>query len=107
MPNPSLRDERDAKLQMVLSISRSQNALARILESIADVSSYSEETALSLAHHVECMTRYQQAMASMLMNIPLNRQYSGIPSAPWLNPENVPPLTPISSKQEVFDKDGA
>lgn len=87
MPIPSLRNERDAKLQVIISISRSQNALARILDSIADVSGYSEETALALAHHVDRMTRYQQAMASMLMNIKLNRLNTGTPSAPWLNPE--------------------
>lgn len=87
MSTTSLRDERDAKLQVILSISRSQNALARILESIADVSGYSEEAALALAHHADRMTRYQQAMASMLTNIALNRLNTGIPSAPWLNPD--------------------
>lgn len=87
MAIPTLRDERDAKLQVILSISRSQNALARILESIADVSGYSEETALTLANHMDGITRYQQAMASMLMNITLNRLNTGLPSTPWLNPD--------------------
>lgn len=87
MPVSSLQNERDAKIQVILSISRSQNALARILESIADVSGYSEETALTLANHMDRITRYQQAMASMLMNLTLNPLNTGIPSAPWLNPD--------------------
>lgn len=87
IPISSLRNERDAKLEVILSISRSQNALARILESIADVSSYSEETALTLANHMDRITRYQQAMASMLMNITLNPLNTGVPSAPWINPD--------------------
>ncbi|WP_223069500.1 hypothetical protein [Paenibacillus caui] len=98
--------EREAKLQLILSISRSQNALARILDSMADVSAYSEETARALAHHVNRMSGYQQAMASMLTNIVLHRQYTGIPSPPWLNTDTVSPLESFSSEQEVYERNG-
>lgn len=87
--------EHEAKLQLLLSISRSQNALARILDSLADVSAYSEETALLLAGNAERLVRYQQAMASLLSGIELNRQYTGIPSSPWLNTAEVSPLEQV------------
>ncbi|WP_138496613.1 hypothetical protein [Paenibacillus pinistramenti] len=77
--------EREAKLELILSISRSQNAIARILDSMADVSYYSEDTARSLAEQARQMARYQQAMASMLTGITLHPQYTGIPAAPWIN----------------------
>lgn len=83
--NSGLQNERDVKLEVIRSISRSQHALARILESIAEISSYSEDTALTLANQMDRITRYQQVMASMLLNVELPPLNSGIPSAPWLN----------------------
>ncbi|ANS75589.1 hypothetical protein AWM70_14095 [Paenibacillus yonginensis] len=77
--------EQEAKLQLIMSISRSQNAVARILDSLADISSYSEETAGLLAHEVHRMTRYQQAMASLLTGLQMHRQYTGVPAKPWIN----------------------
>jgi hypothetical protein len=91
--------EQEAKLQLMISLSRSQNALARILDSMADVSSYSEETALILAHNVQRMTRYQQAMASLLTGIELHRQYKGVPTPPWLNAGEVQPLEQVNKEE--------
>lgn len=83
----TLLSEREAKLQLLMSISKSQDALARILGSLADIAVCSEETALQLAKQAGQLTRYQQAMASMLACIELHRLYIGRPSAPWLNTE--------------------
>ncbi|GIP55069.1 MULTISPECIES: hypothetical protein [Paenibacillus] len=107
MLTPSLLSEREAKLQLIISISRSQNALARILDSMADVSACSEETARSFIQQADRMTRFQQAMASMLANIELHRQYTGIPTAPWLNADKVTPLESFTSKQEADERNGA
>lgn len=95
-PPPS---EHEVKLQLLLSISRSQNALARILDSMADISAYSEETALQLAQNAERLVRYQQAMASMVSGIELYRQYTGTPSPPWLNRAEVSPLEQVSEEE--------
>ncbi len=92
--------EHEAKLELLLSISRSQNAIARILDSMADVTAYSEETAQLLARHADRMVHYQQAMATMLTGITLYRQYVGIPSSPWINARTVTPLNAISKEDD-------
>lgn len=105
IPTPCL-SERDAKLQLIMSISRSQNALARILDSMADVSACSEETAHAFIQQADRITQFQQAMASMLANIELRRQYTGIPTAPWLNPDKGVALESFTRKQEADKRYG-
>lgn len=69
---------------MISSIARSQQALAGILENIADISAHSDVTARVLAENIRLLTDYQSVMAQMLTGIPLNRSKTGVPKPPWL-----------------------
>lgn len=72
------------KLEFIRSIARSQTAMARILESLADVSEHSGETAAHLAHNISAITKYQHTMAQTVCGVSLHRVYYGTPSSPWI-----------------------
>lgn len=76
--------EQAALYALISSIARSQEALASIFESIADVTAHSEVTAKSLAENVRLLTSYQSVMCEMLTGIPLHRTKKGSPASPWL-----------------------
>lgn len=76
--------EHEARVAMISSIARSQEALAGILENIAEVSAHSDLTARKLAENIRLLTGYQSVMTEMLTGIPLNRTKRGSPSSPWL-----------------------
>lgn len=85
MSGPQL-SERAVKLEMIRSIARSQAALAAILESLAEVTGYSELAARRLCENVRVLSEYQSAMCRMMSGISLRRQKEGVPSPPWLAP---------------------
>ncbi|GAB6929279.1 hypothetical protein JCM10914A_32620 [Paenibacillus sp. JCM 10914] len=76
--------EHVARVAMVSSIARSQEALAGILHNIADISAHSDVTAKQLAENIRLLTDYQSVMTEMLAGIPLHRTKCGVPAAPWL-----------------------
>jgi ABC-type transport system involved in cytochrome bd biosynthesis fused ATPase/permease subunit len=80
-----LGKQNEAKIALINAIALSQHALARILSSIADVSSHSEITARSLQENIRLLTEYQSRMSQMITRIPLQRYKCGTPSSPWLN----------------------
>lgn len=80
-----LREEREAKLEIITSIAHSQEALARILDSVADVSVHSQVVAKQLSENIRLLTQYQSVMCEMLLSISLHRITYGNPSSPWLN----------------------
>lgn len=75
----------EAKISLVNSIALSQNALARILSSIADVSSHSEISARSLQENIRLLTQYQRTMCRMMTGVQLRCYKEGVPTLPWLN----------------------
>lgn len=77
--------EHAVKLEMIRSISRSQAALAAILESIAELTEQSELTARKLSDNIRILSGYQSAMCRMMSGISLHRPKRGIPAAPWLS----------------------
>ncbi|OBZ09695.1 hypothetical protein A8L34_20680 [Bacillus sp. FJAT-27264] len=77
--------EHAVKLEMIRSISRSQAALAAILESIAELTGHSELTARKLSDNIRILSGYQSAMCRMMSGISLHRPKRGTPAAPWLN----------------------
>lgn len=79
-----------SKLRLIDSIAKSQTAMARILDSLADVSDQSAETARHLAHNIQALTRYQQAMAETVCGITLHQVHYGTPSMPWIMNECYP-----------------
>jgi len=79
-----LQREQEVKLALIESIAHSQQALARILDSVASVSSHSEVSARSLAENIRLLSRYQEEMSRMITGIRLARIRHGEPSLPWL-----------------------
>ncbi|MUG44098.1 hypothetical protein [Paenibacillus woosongensis] len=73
-----------SKLRLIDSIARSQTAMARILDSLADVTDHSAETARRLAHNIQVLARYQQAIAQTVCGITLHQVNYGTPSMPWI-----------------------
>lgn len=73
-----------SKLRLVDSIAKSQTAMARILDSLADVSDHSAETARHLAQNIQVLTKYQQAIAQTVCGITLHQVHYGTPSMPWI-----------------------
>ncbi|MEK3731480.1 MULTISPECIES: hypothetical protein [unclassified Paenibacillus] len=80
-----LEQEQTAKIAMISSIASSQQALASILGSIADIAEHSDITARQLAENIRVLTAYQSVMTEMLTGISLNRIKTGSPAAPWLS----------------------
>lgn len=77
--------EQEVKLSLVQSIAKSQEALARILDSIADITETSEDASKLLRDNVKVLTSYQISIAQMMCGVRLNRQYYGTPTMPWIN----------------------
>ncbi|MBP2002132.1 hypothetical protein J2Z69_003189 [Paenibacillus shirakamiensis] len=77
--------EQEVKLELILSIAKSQTALARILDSLADVTDHADISAKQMEEHIRLLTDYQCAMAESLTGIRLHRKYYGTPTLPWIN----------------------
>ncbi|GAB6991510.1 hypothetical protein [Paenibacillus pini] len=92
--------EHETKLALVSSIAQSQQALARILSSIADISAYSELSARNLQENIRLLSQYQGIMCEMLTGISLHRRIDGIPTSPWLNASHTAVLMPNRGVQE-------
>lgn len=76
------------KLDMLASLARSQRALARILESVADVAAASPEAAQRMAEHAEAIARYQRQLTLRIGGaLPHAGRRRGLrPAMPWLRP---------------------
>ncbi|SEU18748.1 hypothetical protein [Paenibacillus sp. NFR01] len=80
-----LLSEHAVKLDLIRSIARSQAALAAILESIAEITGQSEQTARKLSDNIRILSQYQSSMCRKLTGISLHQPKEGIPAAPWLH----------------------
>ncbi|MDF2671579.1 MAG: hypothetical protein K0R67_3885 [Paenibacillus sp.] len=82
-----IRQRNEVKLDLLQSLARSQRALARMIEALADVTEQSSETAANLKDNIHSITEYQRAMAEKVMGITLPdsvRRSKGL-SQPWTN----------------------
>ncbi|NMO95235.1 hypothetical protein [Paenibacillus lemnae] len=79
-----IRREQEAKTALITSIARSQQALASILEQIAEVASCSDVTARKLAENIRVLSSYQGVMCETLTGITLNRVQQGRPVKPFI-----------------------
>lgn len=73
------------KLTILEALSRSQNALAGILEGIAGQTEEDLEVARKLRGHVEVLVRYQVSLAEKMAGIRLSRLVNGAPGKVWLD----------------------
>lgn len=85
-----LQREWEIKLQLMGAISRSQEALAKILESVADVTSATGVSSETLHEHVRVLSGMQGALLKAATGTSWRPPVRGIPASPWLS-EDVRP----------------
>jgi hypothetical protein len=79
--------EQHIKLHLLTSLARSQRALTHMLESVADISSNSKETALRLADNITVIAKYQHQLTAKITGISMHRKVrnQGSHGEAWLN----------------------
>jgi hypothetical protein len=75
------------ELHMLTSLARSQRALCRIIEAVADQVEGSEQLAQHLAENIEMLSKYQRTMIGKLTKLsPRTRTRTiGKLTDPWIN----------------------
>ncbi|CAN7572478.1 MULTISPECIES: hypothetical protein [unclassified Paenibacillus] len=73
------------ELHMLISLARSQRALCRIIESVADHVEGSEQLAGHVADNLKSISDYQHALMLKLTKQPTRKRVNGKPAKPWLN----------------------
>ncbi|CAM4013877.1 hypothetical protein COLU111180_19580 [Cohnella lubricantis] len=80
-----LGKEWEIKLEMLRAIARSQDALARMLDSAADVTGASGLSATLLKEHVHVLTHMQRALLDSVAGTSWRSPVLGQPAPPWLS----------------------
>ncbi|MFD0678896.1 MULTISPECIES: hypothetical protein [unclassified Paenibacillus] len=81
-------EENRTKLHILNSLARSQRALARIIESMADMaerSASSGTAADKLVEQLEAISRYQRQLTEKISGIRIRKFRRGVPGEPWLS----------------------
>nr|WP_245247435.1 MULTISPECIES: hypothetical protein [unclassified Paenibacillus] len=86
------------------SLARSQRALARILESVADVTVKTRAAEQRLVEQIEAISRYQRQIAVKMIGIKIRRKRVGAPKKPWVNITLVHDCHRPGSQQEKCNK---
>lgn len=73
------------ELHMMTSLARSQRALSRIIEAVADHMEGSEELAGHVADNLKTISEYQRALMLKLMNPSKSSRVVGKPGKPWIS----------------------
>lgn len=73
------------ELHMLSSLARSQRALCRIIEAVADQVEQSEQLTRDAADNIEMLGRYQRAMIQKLTRLRPRPRTSSKPAPPWIN----------------------
>lgn len=79
------RREQEVKLSLLESIAVSQQAVARMMNSVSDVIPHSGMPAKALEETLRLLTSYQEQITLMITGISLNRRLEGSPALPWMN----------------------
>ncbi|TFE27859.1 hypothetical protein [Cohnella luojiensis] len=77
--------EWEIKLRLIGAISRSQEALAKILESVADVTGTAGVAPETLHEHVRVLTGMQGALLRTVSGTSWRPPVRGKPASPWLS----------------------
>jgi hypothetical protein len=80
-----LHREWEIKLQLMGAVSRSQMALAKILENVSEVTDIVGVTPATLHEHVRVLNGMQRSLLKSVTGISWRPPVSGKPSAPWLS----------------------
>jgi len=74
-----------AKLHILNSLARSQRALAKIIEIMADTAEYTK-AGQTLIDQIDAISRYQRQIAGKMIGIRFRRKTFGRPGKPWIHP---------------------
>ncbi|MEC0232232.1 hypothetical protein [Paenibacillus alba] len=73
------------ELHMLTSLARSQRAICRILETIADQVEISEQLAIHLAENLSTLSDYQRTLIHKITKQKPRKRQMGTPAKPWMN----------------------
>ncbi|NEW04433.1 hypothetical protein GK047_00140 [Paenibacillus sp. SYP-B3998] len=73
------------ELHMLTSLARSQRALCRMLESVADQVEASQQLAQHLSENMEMISNYQRALIQKITKLTPRKRSTGKPADPWIN----------------------
>ncbi|KQX49158.1 MULTISPECIES: hypothetical protein [unclassified Paenibacillus] len=73
------------ELHMLTSLARSQRALCRIIETIADQVAVSEQLAVYMAENLKTISEYQRSMIQKLTKQSPRQRQLGTPGKPWIS----------------------
>ncbi|WP_219838445.1 hypothetical protein [Paenibacillus sp. R14(2021)] len=82
------KKEREARIALLNALSRSQQAVARILDSVADTAHYAPGMAQSIAGNMKSIAAMQQSLTAMVRTLehrPGKRRTGSAAAKPWLN----------------------
>lgn len=79
--------ENELKLDILESLARSQRALARIIEGMADVTGNVPGSSDALRENISTISRYQLVLAEKITGIRIASYKKGKPGNVWLNPK--------------------
>ena len=104
----SLRAKENAiKLEILAAVARSQTALAKIAESVADAPIPNTADSGEIARSLMVLARFQQNLTEKLLLMKLHSARSGKPGQPWLHDAvsctlfDSTPFTRITKKQPI------
>ncbi|WP_261304764.1 hypothetical protein [Paenibacillus andongensis] len=73
------------ELHMLTSLARSQRALCRIIETIADQAALSDQLAVHLAENLKTISEYQRSMIQKITKQRPRCRRFGTPGKPWIS----------------------
>jgi hypothetical protein len=73
------------ELHMLTSLARSQRALCRIMETIADQVTVSEQLAIQMAENLQTISEYQRSMIEKITKKSPRQRRLGTPGKPWIS----------------------
>ncbi|MGQ7885124.1 hypothetical protein [Paenibacillus sp. WC2504] len=77
--------EQHIKLDILESLARSQRALARIIESVADSVESSPQLAGQIADNLTAIVSYQRILTKKIVGLRIRVKQKGTAKQPWLN----------------------
>lgn len=76
--------EWEARIELIRSIAKSQEAMARILASIADLAEHAPNQAKQIRSNIETLSAMQLTMAEMATGVRIRRTQQGHPATPFI-----------------------
>jgi hypothetical protein len=76
--------EWEVKLEVLKAIAKSQDALARILDSVAEAADRGAVSAAVLREHIRVLTGMQGALLGAVTGVSWRPPRCGVPAKPWL-----------------------